>query len=161
MPIETNRCQILKLKENDYQDIKELYFDEDVRKFLGGVGSKEGFDNNFNDMISPEDDSFYWVIRLKANNELIGLVSLDKHHDGLNIEISYQFKPVWWGQAYAEEVIRKVIDYAFNELNMKKLVAETQSANIGSCKLLKKVGMILEQKIIRFGAEQSVFSISK
>lgn len=159
--METNRCKILKIQKGDYEDIKELYFDEDVRRFLGGVGSKEDFDNNFNDMLSLEDDSFYWAIRLKDNNEFIGLVSLDKYHDDLNTEVSYQFKPMWWGRGYAEEVIKKVIDYVFEELKLERIVAETQSANRSSCKLIKNVGMILEQTVIRFDVEQSVFSISR
>jgi [ribosomal protein S5]-alanine N-acetyltransferase len=54
-----------------------------------------------------------------------------------------------------------LIEYAFNELGIQKLVAETQTANIRSCKLLEKVGMIMEQRIIRFGAEQAVYSIQK
>ena len=159
--METNRCKILKLQRSDYENIKKLYFDEDVRRFLGGVISKTDFDNNFNNMFSPEGDLFYWAVRLKDNNEFIGLVSLDKYHDGLSTEVSYQFKPMWWGQGYAEEVIIKLIDYAFDELKFKRLVAETQSANIASCKLLKKVGMTLEELVIRFDAEQSIFSISR
>jgi [ribosomal protein S5]-alanine N-acetyltransferase len=54
-----------------------------------------------------------------------------------------------------------LIEYAFNELGIQKLVAETQTANIRSCKLLEKVGMIMEQRIIRFGAEQAVYSIQR
>lgn len=161
MSIETNRCKITKMQKSDYENMKKLYFDEDVRRFLGGVPSQEIFESNFNGMLSCEDDLFYWVVQLKDNNEFIGLVSLDKYHDGLNTEISYQFIPKWWGQGYGEEVIRKVIDYAFDELKLKKLVAETQSANKNSCKLLKKVGMTLEGIVMRFGAEQSIFSISR
>ena len=48
MEIETNRCKILKLQKSDYENIKELYFDEDVRRFLGGVYNEETFNNNFN-----------------------------------------------------------------------------------------------------------------
>ena len=161
MEIETNRCKVSKLQKDDYDNIKGLYLDEDVRRFLGGVSSNENFDNNFNDMVSSENDVFYWVARLKNNNEFIGLVSLDRYHDGTNREISYQFKPMWWGQGYAEEVVRKVIDYAFDELKLEKLISETQSANKNSCKLLKKLGMTLEGMVMRFGAEQSIFTISR
>lgn len=161
MILETNRCKIIKLQKNDYENVRELYFDEDVRRFLGGVCSTERFDENFNDMVFSEDGSFYWIVRLKESNEFIGLVSLDKHHEGLDTEISYQFKAIWWGRGYAEEVIRRIIDYAFYELKLRKLVAETQSANKASCKLLKKAGMNLEQIVTRFDAEQSIFSISR
>lgn len=161
MVIKTNRCKMVKVQERDYEKIKELYTDEKVRKFLGGTVSNENFNSSFNDMLTCNNDSFYWVVRLKDNNHIIGLASLDKHHDGLSTEISYQFMPQYWGYGYAEEVVRKIIDYAFYELIIKKIIAETQSANKASCKLLKKVGMNLEQIVSRFGNEQYIFSISK
>ncbi|EKN42484.1 hypothetical protein N452_10960 [Clostridium botulinum A2 117] len=159
--IKTNRCKMGKVQDSDYEKIKELYTDEKVRKFLGGIVSNEKFNSSFNDMLTCDDNSFYWVVRLKDNNEVIGLASLDKHHDGLSTEVSYQFMPQYWGYGYAEEVVRRIIDYAFDELIIKKIVAETQSANKASYKLLKKVGMSLEQIVSRFGTEQYIFSISK
>lgn len=161
MVLETNRCKIVKLQKSDYENVRELYLDENVRKFLGGIFSSEKFENNFNNMVFSEDDLFYWIVRLKDSIEFLGLVSLDKHHDDLNTEISYQFRKVWWGHGLAEEVIRRIVDYAFDELKLKKLVAETQSANQNSCKLLQKVGMSLEQIVTRFDAQQSIFSISR
>ena len=64
------------------------------------------------------------------------------------------------GYGYGEEVIKRIINYAFEELKLTRIVAETQSANKASCKLLKKIGMKLEQSVERFGAEQYIFSIS-
>lgn len=105
-------------------------------------------------------DSCFWVVRLKSNNQLIGLVSLDKHVDG-GTEVSYEFLPNYWGQGYATEVINRVIKFAFEELGIDKLLAETQTANVNSCKLLDRVGMRLERKVQRFGAEQGIFSVGK
>ncbi len=159
--IETNRCKIIKLHKSDYKNVRELYFDEKVRRFLGGIVSSERFDNSFNRMLNSEKSSNYMVIRLKDNNEFIGLVSLDNHHNDLDTEVSYQFLSKWWGFGYAEEVVRRIIDYAFDELKLERLVAETQCANKNSCKLLQNVGMSLVQTITRFGAEQNIFSISR
>lgn len=159
--IETNRCKIDILQDSDYEKVRELFANEKVRKFLGGIVSSESFNNSFDNMLTCNENSYYWVVRLKYNNETIGLVSLDKHHDGFSTEASYQFMPQYWGYGYAEEVITRIIDYAFNELMIKKIVAETQSANKASCKLLRKIGMSLEQVVSRFGAEQYIFSISK
>ncbi|MNN68748.1 hypothetical protein D3C81_1844810 [compost metagenome] len=53
------------------------------------------------------------------------------------------------------------MDYAFKELKLSKLVAETQKANKASCRLLTKLGMSIEESIYRFGAEQYIFSISR
>jgi len=159
--IETNRCKIIKLQNNDYEDVGQLYFDKKVREFLGGIVDKERYDSSFKSMMNSYDNSFYWVVRLKDSNEFIGLVSLDEHHDGLNKEVSYQFMPKYWGHGYAQEVIIRIINYAFEELKLTKVVAETQSANKASCKLLQRAYMSLEKSVERFGTEQYVFSISK
>jgi len=158
--LETYRCKIIKIKETDYEDVKKLYFDEKAREFLGGIVDSERYDNNFSKMVTYDNGSIYWVVRHNATNEFVGLVSLDKHHDGLNTEVSYQFIPKWWGYGYAEEVIRRIINYAFEELQLINIVAETQSENIASCKLLKKVGMELQKSVRRFGNEQHIFRIS-
>ncbi len=159
--IETSRCYMDNMNYSDYTKLKELYTDERVRKFLGGIVSNERFDASFNNMITCDEASYYWVVRLRDTGEFIGLISLDKHHDGFNTEVSYQFMPQYWGHGYAEEVLKRIINYAFDELMLNKLVAETQSENKSSCKLLQKAGMTLEQVVSRFGAEQFIFGISK
>ncbi|WP_413306207.1 GNAT family N-acetyltransferase [Bacillus sp. 1P10SD] len=89
----------------------------------------------------------------------IGMVSLDPHHDGIYYEVSYQLLPNWWGVGYATEVVQVVINFALNELKQPKIIAETQIANIVSCRPLEKLGMKLEGTINRFGAEQAIYSI--
>lgn len=110
-------------------------------------------------MLRKNDDCFYWAVRKKHTGDFMGLISLDSHHDGLHLEISYQFLPQWWGKGYATEAVQLIINYGLNELKLSKIVAETQTANISSCKLLERVGMELEQTISRFGAEQAIYSI--
>ncbi|MEG2289376.1 MAG: hypothetical protein RSA29_03675 [Clostridium sp.] len=39
----TNRCNINNLHENDYEDVKNLYSNEKVREFLGGTLDMEGY----------------------------------------------------------------------------------------------------------------------
>lgn len=159
--LNTDRCVMNKISKNDYEDIKKLYFDERVRAFLGGVVTEERYNNIFEELLNSNDESIYLTVRSNTTDELVGLVSLDKHHDGVSTEISYQFMSELWGQGYGNEVIKKLMDYAFKELNLNKLVAETQKANKASCRLLKKLGMSIEESIYRFGAKQYIFSISR
>lgn len=157
--IETNRCQLVELQEADYEDVKKLYSDLKVREFLGGPVSEEVYREKFKKMLISESFQIYWVIRQKDSSLFVGLISLDLHHDGVSTEVSYQLLPEWWGKGYATEAVKEVIRYAFEELRLTKLIAETQTANISSCKLLERVGMKLEQKVQRFGAEQAVYAI--
>lgn len=157
----TEKCLLSKLKINDFKDVKKLYVDEEVRKYLGGAIPEEYTEQKFMDTLSrSHTNSYYWVVRLKGSNQFIGLVSLDKHAEG-GIELSYEFIPTFWGKGYATEVIRNVIIFAFYELNIIKILAETQTANVSSCTLLVRIGMKLERKLQRFGAEQALYSIEK
>lgn len=158
--METERCILTNIIQEDYDDIKNLYLDENAREFLGGTIDEETYNLKFINMCKSMDDSFYLIARKKDNKEFIGLVTLDLHHDGVSTEISYQFLPNFWGCGYALEVVQEVINYAFNELRLEKLVAETQTANKSSIKLLKKLGMALDKNVERFGKEQSIFCLN-
>lgn len=156
---ETERCFIRTFQKSDYIDVKKLYVDEEVRRFLGGTRQENSIEIVLKEMLNSSADSFYWIVREKRTDNFIGLVSLDPHHDGVDYEISYQFLPSWWGKGYATEVAHLIIKYALNELNLSKVIAETQTANTPSCRLLERLGMELERTINRFGAEQAIYSI--
>lgn len=161
--IVTKRCNLIRLQESDYDDVKKLYVNHEVRRYLGGTIDDDNIlKSKLTEILKNSNiDSIYLIIRLIDSNEFIGLASLDKYHDSKNTEISYQFLPQWWGTGIATEVIGELIDYAFCDLGLDKLVAETQTANVSSCKLLEKVGMKIESNIKRFGAEQTVYSIER
>nr|WP_226793392.1 GNAT family N-acetyltransferase [Bacillus sp. B1-b2] len=112
-------------------------------------------------MLRSDNGCYYWVVRKKLTNNFMGLVSLDPHHDEVYPELSYQFLPKWWGKGYATEVVQFLTFFALNELKLSNLIAETQTANKSSCRLLERIGMKFERSITRFGAEQAIYSIKK
>ena len=156
---ETERCFIKPFRSSDLLDVKKIFLNPEVREFLGGIRQENSLQMLLGEMLNSSDHSFYWVIREKNTDTFIGLVSLEPHHDGINLEISYQLLPNWWGKGYATEVVQTIINYSFNKLNLPKVLAETQTANKTSCMLLERIGMELERTIIRFGAEQGIYSI--
>lgn len=157
--LETERCLINTIKKSDYIDVENLYGNDEVRKFLGGIRSGDSIKEVFADMLNAGKDSYYWVVREKHTDNFIGLVSLDPHHEEVYLELSYQFLPKWWGKGYATEVVQGLINYALNELKLSKVIAETQTANKASCRLLERVGMKFERTLTRFGSEQVIYSI--
>ncbi|WP_226673414.1 GNAT family N-acetyltransferase [Rossellomorea aquimaris] len=154
------RCELHILNKDDTYRIKKLYDDDRVRKYLGGTVSEESFTHRFNEMLHSSNKEHYWTIFNKSTQEFMGMVFLDTYHDGVQTEIGYQFLPEFWGKGFAREVIKAVIQYGFETMGLDKVVAETQSQNQASCRLLISVGMRFEGTIQRFGNEQSIFSIS-
>lgn len=98
------------------------------------------------------------MVSLTERDQPIGLVELGPHKDGTDYEISYQFDPNFWGKGFASEAIQAIIRHALNESGLGRIIAETQSANSASCRLLRKQGMIEVERVERFGAEQIIFA---
>lgn len=155
----TERCVLSLFQESDSREVSALFSNPQVRKYLGGERKPDAIEEILSEMLTPEKGASYWAIRERSSNEFIGLISLDPHHDGMDHELSYQLLPKWWGRGYAAEAAAAIVDYALRELQLPAIVAETQSANEPSCRLLEKLGMKLEKKMFRFGAEQSVYAI--
>lgn len=158
--LETNRCILSYIQIDDYDDVKLLYVNEDVRRYLGGTQNNKNIQASFTKMIHTTIESLYFIVREKYTKEFIGLISLDTHHDGISTEVSYQLLPKWWGDGYATEVLNEIINYAINKLQLTEIVAETQTANIASCRLLEKLGMNLRETVHRFGEVQSIYCIN-
>ncbi len=151
----------MKLQEDDYEDVKSLYVNAEVRKYLGGTVEEELIKASFKEINKTTADSLNLIAREKNTNNFIGLVSLDAHHDGISTEVSYQLLPTWWGKGYASEIVKELINYGFNNLNLTEIIAETQTANKASCRLLQKLGMSFKNTLERFGEKQAIYGIEK
>lgn len=57
------------------------------------------------------------------------------------------------------ESIRAMLDTLKNEGEIKELIAETQSKNLKSCQLLKKLGFELDNTVVRFGENQNIYKL--
>ncbi|WP_107942623.1 GNAT family N-acetyltransferase [Metasolibacillus fluoroglycofenilyticus] len=156
---QTARCIIKKLTKEDLADIQHLYQQHEVRKYLGGVVVPSIVKENVEILLTTPDAGYHLVARELGSQQFIGLVSLDLYHDGQSIELSYQLSPTWWGDGYATEILQVVLQFAFKELQLPYVVAETQTANIASCKLLERLGMTVKEKVERFGAKQAIYSL--
>jgi RimJ/RimL family protein N-acetyltransferase len=60
--------------------------------------------------------------------------------DGQGAELGYWLGVPFWGQGYATEAVRAVIDYAFTELDYAFLNAGARVTNPGSRRVLEKCG---------------------
>ena len=166
--IETARCELMTLKDSVAKPCRQaylnlvvkLYTDAKVRRFLGGVVDLQTIRYKFFKMLEFNLETQYWVIRAKDSSSLseIGIVSLTRHHNNIDVEISYQLLPQWWGKGYGTEAVRAIVTYALTVMNLPRVIAETQMANIASCRLLESIGMRLERTVERFGAKQGIYA---
>lgn len=162
MNIETSQLLFRRPTEMDALIISNLWKDEQVRTFLGGIV----LDNTINEKITAIQQhwdqyqfGFFAVIE-KNNKEVIGICG-PHHSDEKDIEISYMFFPQFWGKGFAQESIIATIDYCFKMLNLETVIAITQEANRRSCRLLEKIGMKHTNSFERFDAIQRKYQVLK
>jgi RimJ/RimL family protein N-acetyltransferase len=55
--------------------------------------------------------------------------------------IGYELNPTVWGRGYASEAARVILGFGFGELGMHRVWAECNADNIGSARVLEKLGM--------------------
>lgn len=152
----SDRCLLSPLRNDDRDDVGRLYANQDVRRFLGGSLVHEGFNRRFEDL-RAHSTAKIWTIRLKSTSLFVGIIGIDKHHDGQDQEVSYQLLPEFWGQGYAREAVSAVIEYAAAVMMLTSIVAETQCANHASRRLLERVGMEPVRTLSRFGEDQIIY----
>lgn len=157
MKIKASKCQLTELTVEDYDLFHKLYVNPDVRKFLGGLIAPEDIEDKFRKTLLADAESLFWVVST-IDQIQIGLVSLTAHHDAIDREVSYQFLPEYWGKGYAFDAVAAVLSYAKHTLKLDRVVAETQAANLASRNLLERLGMHHQQTLLRFGAEQVIYT---
>lgn len=55
--------------------------------------------------------------------------------------VFYSFGEEYRGRGYATEAVRAMVDYAFGTLNIKRIVCNTGRDNVGSARLMERIGM--------------------
>lgn len=158
MIIKTNRCCISTLQQADVEKAVRLFTDECVRRYLGGTLSLELAVEKLNSWSNSKND-LYLTVSLLENSDFVGIISVTDHHDGEYKELSYLFLPEYWGMGLAFESIKETLDFLKPNMGIDTIIAETQSKNIASCKLLERLGFYLADSVMRFGEKQNVYKI--
>ena len=82
------------------------------------------------------------IILHKADRVAIGGIGFHGPPDEAGmVEIGYNIIPAYEGQGYATEMARRVIDLAFQTPGIERITAQCLDDNIGSIRVLEKVGM--------------------
>ncbi|WP_418887983.1 GNAT family N-acetyltransferase [Octadecabacter algicola] len=157
--LETPRLILRPLLARDVLFFYRLVGNKEVRRFLGGpVPWKQRIPRFRSYLRSPADVSI-WIVQTRQYSKSVGLIDLSPHKDGEEYEISYQFHPDGWGNGFAREATACVVQHSLTGSRLDRIIAETQSANLASCRLLEHLKMVELKRLQRFGAEQVIFAI--
>jgi len=135
LPLETERLIIRKTTIDDVDLILKQDKQEQTQKFLGGIKNRTREERI--EWIKKHTNSL--TVCLKEDGTPIGLCGLHVNENNYGI-VSYVFDEDYTGKGYCTECVNKLIEVGFDRLNLDYLYADTYKDNIGSIRVLNKVG---------------------
>jgi ribosomal-protein-alanine N-acetyltransferase len=129
--IETERLLIRPPTDDERAAILELWFDPASERVPPDVASEQ---------VRAWVDAVPWGVWERETGELVGDCGLffDEGHG--EWELAYGFRRDRWGRGYATEAARACVSHGFDELGLEKIVADVDSANPASVRVLEHCG---------------------
>ena len=147
--IETPRLIIRELEQNDAEAMFEMDSDPEVHKYVGRNPTKTvAFTRTVIDSVRQQyqDNGIgRWAVIEKATNTFIGWTGFKLMTEPVNGHINihdfgYRFRKSKWGQGIGYESGLAALRYGVETIGLKDVYAMTDPDNIGSRRLLEKLG---------------------
>ena len=142
---------LTEINESFYLDFYNLGKDELMCKTLNWGPFKTSFEamwvikNIYNKR--PIDEGIPKGYAITLDSKMIGFIDFHDYNLKANsIEIGYFLGTNYWGQGIMTNVLKKIIDYAFNELLVDKIVVGSLIDNIRSIKLIERCNLKYEEE---------------
>ncbi|MBE6844144.1 MAG: GNAT family N-acetyltransferase [Ruminococcus sp.] len=132
----TKRLTIRKFAAEDFEDLAEILTDKEVTYF-------EPYETFTKEACVQEainfsnSDEFFAVV---LDNKVIGKIYFSDRKYGC-YEIGYTFNGSYQGKGYACESVKGMMEYAFSELSVRRIIAQINTRNTKSVKLAERLGM--------------------
>ena len=85
---------------------------------------------------------------LRSSGQLIGNCGIRMASAGAHeADIGYELSPKQWGKGYATEAASAIVDFGFTELHLHRVWAWCVADNLGSARVLEKIGMRPEGRL--------------
>ena len=149
--LETKRLTLRQFTSDDATFILELLNEPSFIQNIGDRGARSVSDAikyiETGPVASYARNGFgLYLVELKESGESIGMCGLIKREALADVDIGYAFLPKFWSKGYAVESALAVKEQA-RSLELKHLVAITDPSNIGSIRVLEKIGLTFEKMI--------------
>ncbi|WP_268627552.1 GNAT family N-acetyltransferase [Paenibacillus alvei] len=147
--LESERLILRDWQENDASDYFEIYKNPDVES----AGAK--ICDNINEslesirlLIKCQES---WAIVLKENGNIVGSIFLSdvNRHDRYK-EIEYVILECYQNKGYATESVKRVLEYAFSELDLLAVAVCHYPFNIKSKRVIEKCGFTYEGTLRKY-----------
>lgn len=139
----SSRLQLERLGHAHLDDLVDLDSDPEVVKYVGGVSSTRAqYETEIMARIVAFDEKPFGFLAAYEDGAFIGWFHLRPSvADASVLELGYRFKRAAWGRGLATEGSRRILRYAFEDLDQKVVDACARPENRASTRVMEKCGM--------------------
>lgn len=160
--LNTKRLYLRQMEISDSPSLFKIWSDPDVTKFMNISSfthesqAKEMIEL-FEELAQNNKAIRFSMIELNSN-ELIGTCGFNFiDFENAKAEIGYDIAKAFWGKGYAAEGIIALLHYAFETLELNRIEAKVEPANVNSIKVLQKLNFTFEGTLRQYEKSKGNF----
>lgn len=143
--LETERLLHQPFTLKDLDRLVEIRANEAATQYIGGLSAnnKSQLQQRIEHYQNTHQQYGFGVeaIIWKPTQEIIGWSGLQPVEDSDQIQLTYGIAPAFWRKGIGYETARAWLEYGFNQLDLEQILGITDPQNVGSCKIMEKLGM--------------------
>ena len=148
MIIETERLILREFDLDDVEAVFEFNSNVELQRYTGDkiLTSLDEAKEIIADIWLKEYRTYgygRWATIYKPDNKVIGFAGLKYIPEFNETDIGFRFLPSYWGKGIATEASIEIIKYGFDQLGLSRIIGIAMPDNIGSCRVLEKLGLSL------------------
>ncbi len=142
----TKRLLIRSISTLDLEETHDLLSSPEIDKFnTAGIPENILESKSIVDHWISNSKSFVFAIETLEERKFIGLIGINLGKEKYrNAEVWFKIKTAFWNKGFATEALKQIISFGFENLSLHRIEAGCAIDNIGSIKVLEKVGMTKE-----------------
>lgn len=165
--LETKRCILRELTEDDLDELYEIYRDPSVTLYTEGLyedrEAEHAYIRDYTQQVYRFCGYGIWAVIQKESGRLIGRAGLACREGFDTPELGYVIGTPYQRQGYATEVCRAIVEYAARELGfttLRVLFREENKASLGLC---RKLGFREDREIETDGVkmQQYIYTVAQ
>jgi len=159
--LESKRLIYRKFKYDDLPIFADWRGNPENNKYRQSEPRNEAETSDYlNFLISKSNEEecsyFGFAVVLKTDNTLIGAGFLININD--DPEVGWEIHRDYWRQGYGTEIGETMLRLGFEILNLRRIIAGCNARNIGSYRIMEKIGMRREAHFIKAQRGNSVLN---
>ncbi len=164
MIFETERLLFRHLQPGDFENLYRLYCDIDIRRYFpDGVRTAEETREELEYFLEghPKDRRLgLWAAIERTSGQFVGRCGLLPWEiDGvLDVEIAYMIDKLRWREGFGSEAARGLVSYAFDKLDLPKVIALIDPEHNASIRTAMSAGLTFEKETVMDDLPTVVYS---